>query len=199
MQSVSWVFYPFFLCFPHPLIILYPRHPSSNLSPLATATVSPNSSWYRPNPNTYQNTTVITIDRARTNITLRFSNGSITVCNATQTRFDATTDYHQSYVIINNTVPEFANKNLSFTADGITYANSTADSNGFVSFNYTGTWSKHTFEWVIIPDGNVNLLDLIQVALHFGEKTSAPYPSYDLNADGIVDIFDAVLVAKKIS
>ena len=44
----------------------------------------------------------------------------------------------------------------------------------------------------------MNLLDLIQVALHFGEKTSQPYPSYDHNTDGIVDISDVVLFAKEI-
>ncbi|MCG2735984.1 MAG: dockerin type I domain-containing protein [Candidatus Methanoperedenaceae archaeon] len=118
--------------------------------------------------------------------------------NATQTRFDATTDYSQSYVIINNTVPGFANKNLSFTADGITYANSTADSKGFVSFNYTGTWSKHTFEWVMESDKIVNILDLLLVAQHFGEETSAPYPDYDANKDGKVDISDVVLVAREV-
>jgi len=178
--------------------LIFPNGTLQQLSPLATATVSPNSSWYRPNPNTYQNTTVITINRIRTNITLKFPNGSIMVSNATQTSFEAVTDSPQSYVIINNTVPEFANKNLSFTADGVTYANSTADSKGFVSFNYTGAWSKHRFEWVIIPDGNVYLLDLIQVALHFGEATSAPYPNYDANEDGKVDISDVVLVAREI-
>jgi hypothetical protein len=50
--------------------------------------------------------------------------------------FEATTNYSQIYVLINNTLPEMANKNLSFTADGVTYANSTADSKDFVSFNY---------------------------------------------------------------
>jgi hypothetical protein len=169
-----------------------------SLSPLATATISPDSSWYRSIPNTYQNTTVITINRTRTNISLKFTNGTLTVSNATRTSFEATTAYPQSYVIINNTLPEMANKGLSFTADGITYANSTADAKGFVSFNYTGTWSKHTFGWVVNSNGNVSLSDLILVATHFGEATSAPYPSYDPNTDGIVSIFDAVLVAKKI-
>ena len=48
------------------------------------------------------------------------------------------------------------------------------------------------------PDGDTNMVDLIQVALHFGDVTSAPYPSYDLNANGIVDINDVVLAAKKV-
>ena len=47
-----------------------------------------------------------------------------------------------------------ANQYLSFTADDKTFANSTADSKGFVSFNYTGTWSKHTFEWLPFQDTN---------------------------------------------
>lgn len=167
-----------------------------SLSPLAT--VSPDSSWYRRSPNTYQNTTVITIDRARTNITLRFPNGTMTVNNATRTSFEAITNYSQSYVLINNTLPEMANKNISFKVDGVNYANSTADSKGFVSIDYSGTWSKHTFEWVLIPDGNRNIADQVQVALHFGEATSPPYPSYDPDEDGIVSILDAVLIAKEI-
>ncbi len=91
-----------------------------------------------------------------------------------------------------------ANKDVSFTADGITYATSTADSKGFVSINYSWTGSKHKFEWASNPDGNTGMVDLIQVSLHFGEVTSAPYPSYDPNADGIVDISDVVLAAKKV-
>jgi hypothetical protein len=54
------------------------------------------------------------------------------------------------------------------------------------------------FKLVLQSDGNVNLSNLIMIASHIGEVTSATYPSYDSNADGIVDIFDALLVAKKI-
>jgi hypothetical protein len=95
----------------------------------------------------------------------------MTVTNATRASFEATTAYPQSYVLINNTLPEMANKNLSFTADGFHYANSTANGKGFVSFNYTGAWSKHTFRWVLTgnvsyaiedinQDGGINKADL---------------------------------------
>ena len=73
-----------------------------SLSLLATAIVSPNESWYRPNPKSYQNTTVITINRTRTNISLKFPIGTMTVSNATRTSFEATTAYPQSYLLINN-------------------------------------------------------------------------------------------------
>jgi len=141
---------------------------------------------------------VIQINKSRTDISLKFQNGTMTVSNATRTSFEATTDYPQSYVLINNTLPEMANKNLSFKVDGANYANSTADSNGFVSINYTGTWSQNTFEWALIPDGNTNFTDLIQIALHFGEVTAAPYPRYDVNTDGVVDVYDIIAVSSNI-
>jgi len=193
---------PLSIASPTPSPQSIPGTPLLTLSPLATATVSPNPSWYRSNPNTYQNTTVITIDRARTNISLKFPNGSITISNATQTSFDATTDYHQSWVIINNTLPEKANQNLSFAADGVTYANSTADSKGFVSFNYTGAWSKHTFEWKfslsiydLNSDGEVNILDLNMIAQNFYQP-AASCPVCDVDKDGIISILDLVIVAQ---
>jgi hypothetical protein len=87
-------------------------------------------------------------------------NGTMTVTNATRTSFEAATDYNQSYVLINNTLPEMANKNLSFTSDSIHYVYSTADSKGFISFNYTGTWSPHTFEWVVTDNVSFAIEDL---------------------------------------
>jgi len=71
------------------------------------------------------------------------------VSNATQTRLIATSDYSQSYVVFNNTVPGFAGRSVSFFVDGTRYANSTANATGFVSFNYMGAWLSHTFEWVV--------------------------------------------------
>ena len=91
------------------------------------------------------------------------------ISNATQTSLSATTGSPQSYVIFNNTVPRFANRNVSFMVDGELYANKTANSTGFVSFNYTGAWSARTFEWRgfdpdVNKDGSVNVLDLNIVA-----------------------------------
>ncbi len=99
--------------------------------------------------------------------------------------------------MINNTFQELGNKNITFLVDRFFYA-STADSTGFVSFNYTGNSSKHAFEWVLQSDGNTTLFDMFLVAEHIGEVTSAPYPGYDINEDGIVDILDIVLVSNKL-
>lgn len=85
----------------------------------------------------YQNTTVITINRTRTNITLKFDNGSINVSNATRTFLKATSEGEQSYILFKNTVPEYANRNVNFTVDGVFFANRTADASVFITFNYT--------------------------------------------------------------
>ena len=45
-------------------------------------------------------------------------------------------------------------------------------------------------------DGVVNETDLNIVDINIGKTTSIPYPNYDANANGIVDIFDMRLVAK---
>jgi len=184
-----------------------------SLSPLAT--VSPNSSWYRPNPNTYQNTTVITINRTRTNISLKFENGSIRVNNATRTSLIATSEADLSYILFKNTIPEYANRNVNFTVDGVFFANSTADASGFISLNHTKSitsGSSHTFEWTaftpITPgdevsgdlngDGVVDEKDVVIVNQHMGNLTWPPFPNYDVNQDGIVDIYDMQFVTGKI-
>ncbi|MCG2735974.1 MAG: hypothetical protein L6282_06220 [Candidatus Methanoperedenaceae archaeon] len=184
---------------PPPHLTLSPA-PLLLFSPLATATVSPNSSWYRPNPNTYQNTTVITIDRARTNITLKFNNGSIMVSNATQTSVDATSAADQSYILFNNTVLGYANRDVNFTVDGVIYANRTADASGFVSFNYTkfiASGSSHVFKWVVNTsnydvnnDGVVDIYDLILVGNNPDQSIPLPYPDYDVDGNGKVDLND---------
>ena len=96
-------------------ILIYPNGTLHSLSPLATATVSPNASWYRPNPNTYQNTTVITINR--TNISLKFENGSIKVSNVLRKSLTSTSESDQSYILFKNTVPEYG----GYMADIFTY------------------------------------------------------------------------------
>ena len=42
----------------------------------------------------------------------------------------------------------------------------------------------------------MNLEDVNIIGLNIGKITSVPYPNYDINANGIVDIFDMKLVAK---
>jgi len=192
--------------------LIFPNGTLLSLSPLATATVSPNESWYRPNPNTYQNTTVITIDRARTYHKLKFPNGSITVTDANQTLLTATSAAGQSYILFNNTIPGFYNKSVTFMVDNVIYANQTANESGFVSFNYTSlisSGSSHTFKWLsntsssgvdgdLNDDGIVDEKDVDIVNQHMWNVTSSPYPNYDVNQDGIVDILDMQFVMGKI-
>ena len=106
--------------------------------------------------------------------------------------------------MINNTLPEIANQNLSFTADGVTYANGTANATGFVSFNYTGAWSKHTFEWkspILLSvndlnnDGEINILDMNMIAQHFNQPIVS-CPVCDVDKDGVISILDLVIVAQ---
>lgn len=95
------------------------------------------------------------------------------------------------------------------------FANRTADASGFITFNYTKvitSGSSHTFEWVaftpIIPghevsgdlngDGVVDEKDVVIVNQHMGNLTRPPFPNYDVNQDGILDIYDMQFVTDKI-
>lgn len=111
-------------------------------------------------------------------------------------------NYPQRYVIFNNSVPGFANRTISFVVDGGIYNNRTANDTGFISFNYTGAWSSHRFEWItgssdydLNKDGAVNVLDLNLIGQNMGKKTFAPYPDYDVDGNGNVDMMDIALVA----
>ena len=50
-------------------------------------------------------------------------------------------------------------------------------------------------KWDVNADGQVNVLDLILVARHFGEKASAT-SNVDVNNDGVVSILDLIVVAQ---
>ena len=98
-------------------------------------------------------------------------------------------------------MPGFAYANVSFFVDGDFYANATANASGFVSFNYSGIWSSHIFEWVtdtmrydVNHDGGVDIFDITIVSQHFGETTVSPYPDYDVDENGGVDWSDMMLV-----
>ena len=81
--------------------------------------------------------------------------------------------------------------------DDAIYTNKTANASGFLSFNYTNytdAGSTHNFKWTLnVPgydinqDGIVNILDLNYIGQHYGEVTSSPYPTYDVDQNGIVD------------
>ena len=117
---------------------------------------------------------------------------------------NATTSYSQSYVVFNNTIPAFANRDVNFAVDDVIYTNKTANASGFLSFNYTNfmaSGSMHTFKWALnVPgydinqDGIVNILDLNYIGQHYGEVTSAPYPAYDVDQNGVVDSDDMLIV-----
>jgi hypothetical protein len=47
-------------------------------------------------------------------------------------------------------------------------------------------------------DGKVNSNDLIIIGLKFAEKTKYPYPSYDFDMNGIVNVLDAIKIANMI-
>ncbi len=49
--------------------------------------------------------------------------------------------------------------------------------------------------WDINQDGHVNVLDLIQVAQHFGSTVSANHKS-DMNGDGVINVLDLITVAQ---
>jgi len=122
------------------------------------------------------------------------------VSNATQTSLSATASSPQSYVIFNNTVPRFANRNVSFMVDGELYANKTANSTGFVSFNYTGAWSARTFEWRgfdpdVNKDGSVNVLDLNMIGQSFNQSAAA-CSNCDVDGNGAINVLDLNIVAQ---
>jgi hypothetical protein len=95
------------------------------------------------------------------------------------------------------------NYNYLIKKDGVNLSIQQADTTGKIAFN-NSIWnspSKFTvIESAPASDGNVTFTngDLVIVKEHFGENTSAPYPKYDPNKDGIVDIMDIVYVATKI-
>jgi len=114
-----------------------------------------------------------------------------------------------------NTVPEYAKRNVNFTVDGVFFANKTADASGFITFNYTKvikSGSSHTFEWVaftpITPgdevsgdlngDGVIDEKDVVIVNQHMGNLTWPQFPNYDVNTNGIVDIYDVTRVSVKV-
>ena len=50
--------------------------------------------------------------------------------------------------------------------------------------------------WDVNADGSVNVLDLVLVAQHSGETSSAGWEREDVNADGTVNILDLILIGQ---
>jgi len=132
---------------------IYPNGTIQQLQPLAQVTgVSPDPSWYRPTPNTYQNTTVLQINYTRTNISV---NANQNATNITVTRWN--TSLSQGQVLVNFTAESVGGNNVNFTVcsltatktyaikkDGAAFASKTADSSGCVWFN-NSVWTSHVF------------------------------------------------------
>lgn len=86
--------------------------------------------------------------------------------------------------------------------DGVNLSIQQADASGMISFS-NSVWNSSSrftvMEDASVPEGSaVTFEDLVVLGQHFGEKTSAPYPSYDFNKDGEVDILYVVYVAVRI-
>jgi hypothetical protein len=74
--------------------------------------------------------------------------------------------------------------------DGVNLSIQQADDTGKIAFS-NSVWNSPSRFTVMEdasggPDSNFTIGDLVIVMQHFGEKTSAPYPKYDYNKDGIV-------------
>jgi hypothetical protein len=55
---------------------------------------------------------------------------------------------------------------------------------------------KVALPWDINSDDAIDLLDLVILSSHFGQKIhSAIHPNPDINRDGVVDILDLVILA----
>jgi len=92
--------------------------------------------------------------------------------------------------------------NYLIKKDGVNLSIQQADATGKIAFS-NSVWNSPSRFTVMEdtsgdPGGNFTIKDLVIVKEHFGEKTFVPYPKYDPNKDGIVDIMDIVYVATKI-
>jgi hypothetical protein len=119
--------------------------------PVASATISPNSSWYRSNPNTYQNTTTIQLPPA-TNWSI-LPNTTITV-NASSDKNLTASWSGTAQVYFNTTIPGWQGQTLALRHNNVQVALAAADNiTGFVSFLYIGI--NDTFN-VTIPDAQIS-------------------------------------------
>ena len=119
----------------------------------ASTTIVPNSSWYRPNPNTYQNTTTITLPQP-TNWSI-LPDTTISV-NASSDKNLTATWSGTAQVNFNTTILEWANMYLSLKHDEIVVDTKTSNATGFVSFSYTGLNGDFNITPVYNISGYVN-------------------------------------------
>jgi len=103
--------------------------------PVASATIYPNSSWYRPNPNTYQNTTTIQLPPA-TNWSI-LPNITITI-NASSDKNLTASWPGIAQVYFNTTIPEWQGQPVYLIHDNVQVSSSIANATGFISFSYSG-------------------------------------------------------------
>ena len=81
-------------------------------------------------------------------ITLRPTHPYLTASDITDTSITVTSTQQNNPTTITNTIPEFASSQVTLLVDGSPYETKASDSSGFISFDYTGSWStSHTFSW----------------------------------------------------
>ena len=122
----------------------------------ASTIITPNSSWYRPNPNTYQNTTTITLPQP-TNWGI-LPNITINV-NASSDKNLTALWLGTAQVNFNTTIPEWASQTLYLKHDEAIVDTKDANITGFVAFSYTGlngTFNVTLGEWQYNVSGFVN-------------------------------------------
>lgn len=108
---------------------------NSPQQPVASTTISPNSSWYRPNPNTYQNTTTIQLP-VPTNWSIK---PDTTISVNASSDINLTASWLGTATVLFNTTTSWTSTTLYLKHDGTTVDTKTSNATGFVNFTYTGT------------------------------------------------------------
>ncbi len=136
---------------------------------LNSTIINPDSSWYRSNPNTYQNTTTIQLPQA-TNWSI-LPDTTINV-NASSDKNLTASWSGSATVLFNTTIPEWNSTTLYLKHDGTTVDTKSSNSTGFVNFSYTGT--NGTF--------NVSNVSSLNITSWENSKTLSASLDFTLNA-----------------
>ncbi|MFH1431708.1 MAG: hypothetical protein ABIG84_00630, partial [archaeon] len=121
---------------------IYPNGTIQQLQPLANVSgVNPDASWYRSNPNTYQNTTTLQINYTKTNITIAVTNTTnITVSEYSQAKINftatnTTASQKMNITISNSTFPVVNGWQYHIKKDGVIQSTQAASSNQVIFTN----------------------------------------------------------------
>ncbi len=131
---------------------IYSNGTIQQLQPLAQVTgITPDASWYRANPNTYQNTTNLTINYTRTNLTFAVTNATnITVSEYSSSKINftatnATANQKMNITVSNSTFPVINGVQYRIKKDGIVQSTQAASSNQ-VAFTDINVGSEYIIE-----------------------------------------------------